>query len=302
MTLRDLGYIVALAETRHFGQAAERCHVSQPTLSMQIAKLERTLGVTLFERDKRRVIPTEAGLRIVAEAGAVLDGVKHIQEIARGAGTSISGPFYLGVIPTVGPYMLPHILPELRRMYPDVALYLREEITERLVKRMYGGKLDAAILSTPIDAPGIDYAVFYVERFVAALPRGHRLAAQRSVSLEDLAQENLLLLEEGNCMRDQTLELCKGARHSIDEEFRASNVESLRQMVAAGMGCSFLPELSTVGPHANNALVEVRPFEGAPPSREIAMAWRKTYPRSEAMRALAAALAKRLRRKATGRA
>ncbi|MDZ4859326.1 MAG: LysR substrate-binding domain-containing protein [Candidatus Hydrogenedentes bacterium] len=294
MTLRDLQYVVALSETRHFGQAAGLCHVSQPTLSMQIAKLEQELGAPLFERTNRRVILTDTGQRVAVHAETILAEVRRLQESARQPATGLTGPFYLGVIPTVGPYLLPYILPKLRRLHPKLELYLREETTARLLERMRRGKLDAAILSLPLDDHTVDYEVFYVEKFVAALPGAHRLAARERLRLADLAGENLLLLEEGNCMRDQTLELCKGPRNNIVDEYRASTIESLRQMVAAGMGCSFLPELSTTSAHANSSLVAIRPFVEPAPTREIVIAWRKTYPRASAIRELGKALQKRL--------
>lgn len=294
MTLRDLEYFIALAETRHFGQAAERCHVTQPTLSMQIAKLEQELGTPLFERGKRRVGLTAAGRQILARAGSVLDGVQEIRELARGATADLTGPFYLGVIPTVGPYLLPHLLPELKAIYPNVKLYLREDFTRNLVDQLQQSTLDAAILSPPLDAPDLEHTVFFREELVAGLPLEHPLARRKSVSVEELARDPILLLEEGNCMRDQVLDVCRGSRPADPEGYRASSIESLRQMVSAGMGCTFLPRLSTIGPFAVASPIAIRPIRPTAPRRDIALVFRRTYPRAAGLRELAAALRGRL--------
>ncbi len=294
MTIRDLEYFVALAETRHFGQAAERCYVTQPTLSMQIAKLEQELGVTLFEREKRRVSLTEAGRRILARASFVLDGVSEIREVAKGLSSELSGPLYLGVIPTIGPYLLPHLLPELRSVYPDVKLYLREDKTEQLVEQLHHSALDAAILSLPIDSPALEYTVFFREELVAGIPHDHPLTRKKRIAIKELAGEPILLLEEGNCMRDQTLDLCRGSRPADPEGYRASTIESLRQMVSAGMGCTFLPKLSTVGPFADASPIAIRPLRSPTPRRDIALVCRKTYPQAGSLRTLAQALKKRM--------
>lgn len=294
MTLRDLEYFVALAETRHFGRAAERCHVTQPTLSMQIAKLEQELGVKLFERDKRRVSLTDAGRQILPRASTVLDGVNEIREVSRGATGGLAGPLYLGVIPTVGPYLLPHLLPELRAIYPDVKLFLREEMTDQLVEQLQHSALDAAILSLPLDAPDLDYTVFFREELVAGLPKEHVLARKTRIAMKDLAGEPILLLEEGNCMRDQTLNLCRGSKPADPQSYRASSIESLRQMVSAGMGCTFLPKLSTIGPFAAASPIAIRPLHSPTPRRDIALVYRKTYPKAGSLKELAKALRKRM--------
>lgn len=295
MTLRDLEYFVALAETRHFGQAAERCHVTQPTLSMQIAKMEQELGTPLFERGKRRVGLTNAGKQILARAGSVLDGVHEIRELARGAAGELAGPLYLGVIPTVGPYLLPHLLPELKAIYPKVKLFLREDMTRYLVEQLQQSALDAAILSLPIDAHDLEHTVFFREELVAGLPLDHALARKKSLTVTDLADDAILLLEEGNCMRDQTLNLCRGSRPIDPEGYRASSIESLRQMVSAGMGCTFLPKLSTIGPFATSTPIAIRPLHSPTPRRDIVLVYRKTYPKAASLQELAKALKKRMR-------
>lgn len=290
MNIRDLEYVLALAETAHFGRAAAQCHVTQPTLSMQIAKLERELGAPLFERGSRSVTPTKVGVAIIAKAGTIRDAVAEIHDIARGTTGPLAGPFYLGVIPTIGPYLLPHILPTFKRLYPDLDLFLREEITARLVERLHNAELDAAILSLPIDANALETAPIYTEEFVVALPQMHPLASKSRVTLEDIAAENILLLEEGNCMRDQTLQLCKGGRLAAQDEFRASSIESLRQMVSAGLGCTILPKLSTIGSFADASPIALLSFKKPVPTRELVLVWRRTYPLSDALRELAAAL------------
>lgn len=295
MTLRDLEYFVALADTRHFGQAAERCHVTQPTLSMQIAKLEQELGTPLFERGKRRVGLTHAGKQILARAGSVLDGIQEIRDLARGAAGELAGPLYLGVIPTVGPYLLPHLLPELKAIYPKVKLFLREDITRNLVEQLQQSALDAAIMSLPIDAHDLEHAVFFSEALVAGLPLDHPLAKKKSIAVQELAEDAILLLEEGNCMRDQTLNLCRGSRPADPEGYRASSVESLRQMVSAGMGCTFLPKLSTIGPFAAASPIAIRPLHSPTPRRDIALVYRRTYPKAANLQELAKALKVRMR-------
>lgn len=294
MTLRDLEYFIALAETRHFGQAAERCHVTQPTLSMQIAKLEQELGTPLFERGKRRVGLTAAGRDILGRAGSVLDGVHEIRELARGATGELSGPLYLGVIPTVGPYLLPHLLPELKAIYPNVKLFLREDMTRNLVEQLQQSALDAAILSLPIDSHDLEHIVFFREELVAGLPLDHPLARKKRLAMQDLADDAILLLEEGNCMRDQTLQLCRGSRPADPEGYRASSIESLRQMVSAGMGCTFLPKLSTIGPFAAATPIAIRPLHTPTPRRDIALVFRRTYPRAASLKEFAKALKKRM--------
>jgi len=296
MTLRDLEYFVALAETRHFGQAAERCHVTQPTLSMQIAKLEAELGTPLFERGKRRVGLTAAGRQILARAGSVLDGVSEIRELARGAAGKLAGPFYLGVIPTIGPYLLPHLLPELKAIYPEVKLFLREDMTRNLVEQLQQSALDAAILSLPLEVPDLEHVTFFREELVAGLPKGHPLTKGKRIAMKALAGEPILLLEEGNCMRDQALHLCRGAKPADPEGYRASSIESLRQMVSAGMGCTFLPKLSTIGPFAANSPITIRPLHTPTPRRDIALVYRKTYPRAASLKELARALRARMER------
>jgi len=296
MNLRALEYVLAIAETGHFGRAAELCHVTQPTLSMQVAKLERELGAPLFERGKRSVRLTAVGRQVVGQAAEIRDRVRRIQELGRGATDALRGPFYLGVIPTIGPYLMPRMLPALREAAPGLELYLREEITQRLVERMQKGELDVAVLSLPLDEAWIEYESVYTEEFVAALPTGHALSKRKRLKLSDLDGENILLLEEGNCMRDQTASLCKGSRPAAQGEYRASSIECLRQMVGAGMGCTFLPRTSTEGGFSGTAPLCVARFAKPSPSREIVLAWRRSHPSASAFSGLAGTVREALAR------
>jgi len=293
MTLRDLEYVLALADTGRFSAAAQRCGVTQPTLSMQIAKLEDELGLELFERSHRGAAPTAAGRRIIEQAGVVLDEVHRLRKMAGREPVDLDGPFHLGVIPTIGPYLLPHILPVLQARHPRLELYLREEITDRLLERIRNASIDAAILSLPLDAPLLEIETVYEEDFVVALPTGHRLARRARLSPKDLADENMLVLEEGHCMRDQTLGHCGPPQPG--GRYQASSIESLRQMVAAGIGCTLLPALATLGAFGASAPVVVKPFASPVPRREIVLAWRRSLPQRDAVRELARTLRRELR-------
>ncbi|HYD99784.1 MAG TPA: LysR substrate-binding domain-containing protein [Alphaproteobacteria bacterium] len=289
MQLRDLEYLVAVADHGHFGRAAEACHVSQPTLSAQVAKLEDELGVQVFERG-RRIAVTPSGRAVVEQARAVLDSVQQLRAVARAALQPLAGPFYLGVIASAGPYLLPRLLPLLARLHPELRLYLREDITERLIERLKQGRIDAAILSLPIDDPALRLAPLLEEDFVLALPPGHPLAGRATVGLEEIAGENLLVLEEGHCFRAQALQLCAGAGARPATDFAATSIESLRQMVAAGIGGAVIPGLAAEGAFAQAAPVALVPFERPAPSRSLVVAWRRTFPRGDAIRQMAEGL------------
>lgn len=293
MNLRDFEYVIALAETGHFGQAAARCHVTQPTLSTQVAKLEDSLGVQIFERGKRRVFPTKAGEAIVAQTRTVLNEVRRLEDMARQPGYPLGGPFRLGAIPTVGPYLLPHLLPILRTHYSELKLFVSEHITERLVEMLLSTEVDAAILSLPLEEPGLDQEAIMEEEFVAALPPDHPLAAKKTLQEADLVSTDLLLLAEGHCMRRQTLKICQAYREKR-YPFQASSIESLRQMVASGAGSTLLPTLAARGPFAETR-VEIRPLQPPTPRRTLVLAWRSTFPKVEAMRALAELLRRELK-------
>ncbi|MCX7630924.1 MAG: LysR substrate-binding domain-containing protein [Geminicoccaceae bacterium] len=300
VSLRDLSYLVAVAETGQFGEAARRCHVSQPTLSMQLKKLEERFGAALFERGPRGAVPTPLGERVIAQAKIVLREVARLEELARGDGDPFAGPLRLGVIPTSGPYLLPLVLPGLKQAYPRLRLVLREATTARLLVQLAQGELDAAILSPPFDGRGLASAPIGREAIVVALPPGHPLAARARLEPRELAGEPLILLEDGHCFRDQALRLSERLGLSPHAEVRASSIESLRQMVSAGTGPALLPAFATLGPFAQGAPIAVRPLDHPEAARGLALVWRKSSPLGAAftelageLRALLAAVASR---------
>jgi LysR family hydrogen peroxide-inducible transcriptional activator len=285
MNLRDLEYLVALAETRHFGRAAERCHVSQPTLSAQLRKLEDFLGVALVERRPRRVALTPAGEAVVARARRMLQDADDIRGLARASQDPLSGPLKVGFIPTLGPYLLPRVAPRIAKALPKLALLLHEYQTAPLVERTLAGELDLAVLALPAETKGLATRTLFAESFLVAMPEAHRLAARKRVKATDLEGEKLLLLEEGHCLRDQALEVC--AHVGTDEQaFRATSLETLRQMVASGLGLTLLPGLAAEGPFASSRGLAVRPFAPPTPNRTIGAAWRRTTSRGEAISAV----------------
>lgn len=288
MNLRDLQYLVALAEHRHFGRAAAASFVSQPTLSTQIRKLEEELGVVLVERAPRKVMLTPAGEEMVARARRVLAEVEQMKEAARRTQDPEAGSIRLGIFPTLGPYLLPHAMPRLRRRFPRLELLLVEEKTPVLLERLQQGRLDAALLALPLHDERLHVEPLFEEPFVLAVPAGHRLADASSISMDGLADERLLLLEDGHCLRDQALDVCRLAGASEKSEFRATSLETLRQMVAAGVGVTLLPTLAVKPPVARSRDIRLLPFEDAdPPSRRIGMAWRRSSARAGILQELA---------------
>jgi LysR family transcriptional regulator, hydrogen peroxide-inducible genes activator len=285
MNLRDLQYLVALAETRHFGRAAERCHVSQPTLSAQVRKLEEFLGVTLVERRPRRPALTAAGEAVVERARRMLRDADDIQALARASQDPLSGQLKIGLIPTLGPYLLPRIAPRIARALPKLQLMLHEYQTAPLVERVVNGDLDLAVLALPAETKGLRTRSLFGEAFLIAMPERHRLATRRRLKPADLEGEKLLLLEEGHCLRDQALEVCERAG-TEEQDFRATSLETLRQMVAAGLGITLLPRLAAEGPFASARGLVVRPFSPPAPSRVIGAAWRPSTSRGEAIAAI----------------
>lgn len=285
MNLRDLRYLVALADTRHFGRAAERCHVSQPTLSTQVRKLEEFLGVALVERRPRRLALTAAGEAVVDRARRMLQDADDIRTLARASQDPLSGQLKIGLIPTLGPYLLPRIAPRLARALPKLQLMLHEYQTAPLVERVVRGELDLAILALPADTKGLQTRSLFGESFLVAMPEKHRLAARKRVKPADLEGEKLLLLEEGHCLRNQALEVCAQAG-TEEQDFRATSLETLRQMVAAGLGVTLLPRLAAEGPFASARGLVVRPFAPPQPTRLIGAAWRRSTSRAEAIAAV----------------
>lgn len=293
MTLQDLRYVVTLAETRNFARAAEACFVSQPTLSTQIKKLEDELGLALFERTNKRVMPTSAGFELIAQARVVLEEAEKLQQMAQQALDPMAGPLRLGVIPTLGPYLLPHLVPQLRANYPRLSLYLTEDLTANLIERLRTGSLDTILLALPIQTAGLELIELFREPFVMALPKDSPLAGKSEVMETDLMGVPLLLLEDGHCLRDQALAVCGLPQPRGTEDFRASSLETLRQMVAAGVGCTLLPAMAadTVGAggakFASERLIELRPFAAPVPCRTVGLAARRGFPRMEMVRAFA---------------
>jgi len=279
MNLRDLQYLVALAETGHFGEAAARCHVSQPTLSAQVKKLEEYLGVQLFERQPRKVTLTDAGRRIVERARRITQEAEEIRELARASRDPLTGKLRVGLIPTIAPYLLPRVAAQLRRKLPGLSLMLYEYRTGPLLEKLRAGELDLAILALPADTAGLETRSLFAESFVVAMPRRHRLAARRRLKPADLAGETLLLLEDGHCLRDQALEVCGSVPVQEEQDFRATSLETLRQMVASGLGVTLLPRLAAEGPVAGARGIEFRPFAPPSPSRMVGAAWRRSSTR-----------------------
>ena len=292
MNLRDLRYLVALADHKHFGRAATASFVSQPTLSTQIRKLEDELGVALVERAPRRVMLTPIGREIAERARKVIADVAQMGEIARRSRDPEAGTVRLGLFPTLAPYLLPHVLPAVRARFPRLELLLVEEKTDAILARLRDGRLDAGILALPLHDEQLHVEALFEEPFVLAVPRSHRLAARDTpLSLADLDHEHLLLLEEGHCLRDQALDVCRLAGANERDGFRATSLETLRQMVAAGVGITLLPMLAVQPPVPPSPDIQLLPFRGKPPSRALAMVWR----RSSAMGAFLEQLAQQFR-------
>ncbi|MGH8114315.1 MAG: LysR substrate-binding domain-containing protein [Rhodanobacteraceae bacterium] len=276
MNLRDLQYLVALADHRHFGRAAEASFVSQPTLSTQIRKLEAELGVTLVERTPRKILLTQVGRQIVARARGVLNEVEQIRRIAHRDQDPEAGTLRLGIFPTLGPYLLPHVMGTIHERFPRLELLLVEEKTFELEQRLREGKLDAMILALPVHDETLHAEFLFEEPFLLAASDSHPLAGHRELKLADLTGERLLLLEDGHCLRDQALEVCRMSGADERGGFRATSLETLRQMVAADVGITLLPILAVQPPIAKTRNVHLTPFRGHPPSRRLAMVWRRS--------------------------
>lgn len=290
MTLQELRYLVALADHGHFGRAAEACFITQSTLSTQIKKLEDFLGVTLFDRSLKRVTPTPIGREILQAARTIVDEAERIRTLAKHAQDPMTRTVHLGVIPTLGPYYLPHALTLVHRKHPGLRLLLREEMTPQILEHLADGKLDAGLLALPVTDEGLRVEPLFHEPFYAALPVGHVLGAREVLSVSDIMAEKLLLLDEGHCLREQALDVC-GARSSGREEVRATGLETLRQMVGMGLGLTLLPALAVdAAPRQTRKLVEIRPFRSPAPGRTIGLAWRRRAPFPETFERLAATL------------
>ena len=276
MNLRDLKYLVALADHKHFGRAAAACYVSQPTLSTQIKKLEDELGVPLVERAPRKVMLTPAGRDAAERARRIVAEVEQMKEAARRSQDPEAGTVRLGMFPTLGPYLLPHVVPRIRARFPHLELLLVEEKSDVLLSRLREGKLDAGLLALPVADEQLHTEFLFEEPFVLAVPESHPLAQRGSLTLAELSHQQLLLLEDGHCLREQALDVCRLSGANEKSEFRATSLETLRQMVAADVGITLLPTLAVKPPVARSPNIHLLGFSDSHPSRRIAMVWRKS--------------------------
>jgi len=285
MTLTELRYIVTVAQERHFGRAAEKCHVSQPTLSVAIKKLESELGIAIFERSKSSVTVTPLGEKIVAQAQRVLEESRAIKDIASAGKDQFSTPLKLGAIFTIGPYLFPHLVPQIHKAAPTMPLYLEENYTAVLRKQLREGELDAIVVALPFTEADVVTRPLYDEHFVVVMPAGHELAKQKDIDPEQLIDIDLLMLGEGHCFRDQVFEHCPALhrkQHSrLGSVLEGSSLETLKHMVASGLGITILPESALN--NLDDKLLVTRPFRGTPPFRTVALAWRASFPRGKAI-------------------
>ncbi len=286
LKLKDLRYLVALADERHFGRAAKRSFVSQPTLSAQLKKLEGYLGVQLIERQPNQVSLTEAGEQIVARARRILEASDEVVTLARSHRDPLAGKLRLALLPTIGPYLLPRVAREIRKALPRLELRLYEYQTSQMLEKLHAGQIDLGVLALPVNLDGLDSRPLYDESFTVALPEHHRLAKKAHIKVEDLKDETLLLLEDGHCLRDQALEVCSSVGMQEKQDFRATSLETLRQMVATGAGVTLLPELASRGAYGNARGVVLRPFVKPAPVRHVGAIWRKTTARQPAIEAV----------------
>lgn len=290
MTLTELRYIVTLAQEQHFGRAADRCHVSQPTLSVGVKKLEDELGVLIFERSKSAVRLTPVGEGIVAQAQKVLEQAQGIRELAQAGKNQLAAPLKVGAIYTVGPYLFPHLIPQLHRVAPDMPLYIEENFTHVLRDKLRTGELDAVILALPFHEADVLTKPLYDEPFYVLMPADHPWTARKSIDSQMLNDKSLLLLGEGHCFRDQVLEACPATRKSdapSHTTVESSSLETIRHMVASGLGVSVLPLSAVDSHHYAPGVLAVRPMSAPAPYRTVAIAWRASFPRPKAIEILA---------------
>ena len=294
MTLTELRYIVAVARERHFGHAAQSCFVSQPTLSVAIKKLEEELGVVLFERGPGEVTVTPIGQRVVEQAQRVLEEAARVKDIAQSAKDPLAGPLRLGAIYTIGPYLLPKLIPVLRKKAPTMQLLIQENYTHKLGEALKQGEVDVIVVALPFAEPGVTTRAVYDEPFMVALPQGHPLEKKKNISAEELTRESLLLLGAGHCFRDQVLDLCstvqRGPRGALARTLEGGSLETIRQMVASGVGLTVLPTTAVNSGEASDGLIRFRPFMRPVPDRRVVLAWRKSFPRPQAIEALREAI------------
>ncbi len=293
MTLTDLRYIVALARERHFGRAAERCFVAQPTLSVAVKKLEDELGVVIFERGGGDLRITPVGERIVAQAERVLNEAAQVKELAQAGKGGLSGPLRLGAIYTIGPYLLPALIPRMVQLAPDMPLLIEENFTARLAEFLKAGEVDAIVVAAPFIEPGIVTRPLFDEPFRVVMPASHPWSQREAIQPAELEQEKLLLLGAGNCFRDQVLRACprnSGHVGTLQRTLEGSSLETIRHMVASGVGLTVLPSSAADGLERTNPLLAVKPFAEPAPSRRMLLAWRASFPRLQAIDALIQAI------------
>jgi LysR family hydrogen peroxide-inducible transcriptional activator len=289
MNLRDLKYIIAVAETHHFGRAAERCFVSQPTLSGQIKKLEEELGVAIFERTSRSVDITPVGETILHHARELMEQADAIEQLARAHQDPLAGPLRVGAIPTLSPYLIPLVLVPLKQQYPQIRLVLSEEMTDTLLERLRNHEIDAALLATPVEEHDLEVMPLFDEPFWLALPRKHPLYVKEHITRRDLDKLDLLLLAEGHCLAQQAMDVCHMEQRTEQGEMadlRAASLETLLQLVGAGFGSTLVPALAVRGPWMTDAGIVARQLNFSDTHRRVQLVYRKTFPRLAALEAL----------------
>ncbi|PWC31789.1 hydrogen peroxide-inducible genes activator [Azospirillum sp. TSO22-1] len=289
-TLRQLRYLVAVVDRCHFSRAAEACLVTQSTLSAGIQELEELLGAPLLERTRRSVIPTPLGREVAERARALLKDAEDLVDIARAAEDPMAGPLHLGVIPTIGPFMIPRVMPALRAAFPELKLYLREDQTARLITRLESGELDCALLALPYPLGDLESVDVVDDRFAVVCPPGHRLCAQPTARTSDMHLEELLLLEDGHCLREHALAACALEDAPRNTAFQGTSLHTLVQMVANRLGVTLLPQMALDSGILRGLDVEVRPLAGESPPRRIGLVWRRSSGRKATFRQLAEAL------------
>ena len=292
MTLTEMRYVVALSRDRHFGRAAEACHVSQPTLSVALKKVESQLGSPLFERTPTEVRITALGERIVAQARRVLEEAVRLEEIAGSGGDPLSGTLRVGVIFSIAPYLLPQLIPALHQQAPSMPLFLKEDFTGNLIPALKAGELDVIVIALPFSEPGLVAQQVYTEPFRVVVPASHSWAKRSEVMADELNGESLLLLGQGNCFRDQVLESCPRLNESsaLDHRIEVGSLETIRYMVASGAGLAVMTSTAADPLIDKEPMVKVLPFAGQPPSRTVGLVWRVSFPRPQAIDAVRAAV------------
>ena len=289
MKLSSLRYLVAFADEGSFSRAAERCQVSQPTLSVALQNLEAELGVALIERAKGHVGLTDLGFQVVAQARRALDETRRVELVAQMGKDPLHGEFRLGVIHTIGPYLLPELISAMRRTAPNMTLYIEESMTALLADYLKYGTVDAVIVALPFDVPGIETRALYDEPFRVVVPRGHAWAKRKSIPADEVRGDQVLVLKAGNCFREQVLDACPDISHAEGSLHQGHSIETIRCMVASGYGISVLPAGAMIGPYRTD-MVHAIPFAGPEPARRVALAWRRGFTRQEAIEALVAAV------------